>query len=447
MKLMNHMIIVDVDDEKKLLINSLNGLIDQVSVTACEVIEKWKGLEEITPEGELEEALYESLLSRGYLVKNQEEEQAKRDEVVKVLREKHMEWQSNPKRAVFVMTYNCNFRCSYCFEGESVLRKEIITTEQIDAALELIGDGLESIILFGGEPLLPENRASLQHLISKTADKTFGMYTNGYHLLDFFDILSKLKFDSLIVTLDGDEHTHNSRRFLADGSPTFDRIVLGIEKFLENGTPIIVRINVDTSNLEESNSLRNNLMNKFDQYGDLLAFEISPMLSASNKEKSDAITKMYSVDLEHSYEERKRRNRTLGGHQKILGVFTGGAKRLRPAYSFCNAHVNTMAFDPYGNIYSCLVAVDKEKLAVGTYYPKVSFKENSMYNRNIETISECSECVYALLCGGGCAMALPPGDGICRPACAATHEEIHTLLPRFFQMEQEKKAAKTKAYS
>ena len=442
MKLIKHLIVVDVDNEKKLLVNSLNGVIDQVSSSVCEIIDNWKSLEEIEPQGDLEKAFFDALLSRGYLVENYDEELKKREKILSVLREDHKEWQKNPKRAIFVMTYNCNFRCPYCFEGESVLKKEIINPEQIDVALSMYGDNLESILLFGGEPLMPENRPSLEYLISKTSGKVFSMFTNGYYLLEFFDILHELTFESITVTLDGDEEAHNSRRFLAGGGPTFHKILQGIERYLEGGIKIVIRINMDASNFDKGNALRDKLLDKFSKFGDLLCFEIGPMLGAPKEERMDITTELYRADLEYSYEERAKRNVGATGHKRLLSVFTSGAKQLQPSYSFCSAHVNTMAFDPYGNIYSCLVAVNKEELAVGTYYPEISFKENSMYTRNIETIPECKECIYALLCGGGCAMALPPGEGICRPACAGTREQVHTLLPRFFQMEQESRNGK-----
>lgn len=81
------------------------------------------------------------------------------------------------------MTYNCNFRCPYCFEAANDNPNEAyINEEHIDAALEIAGKDLVHIGLFGGEPLLPKNRKSIEYLISKDPDKKYSIITNGYYL-------------------------------------------------------------------------------------------------------------------------------------------------------------------------------------------------------------------------------------------------------------------------
>jgi len=66
----------------------------------------------------------------------------------------------------------------------------------------------------------------------------WGTIANGYYLLEYFEILSKLKFTSITVTLDVESETHNKRRCLDDVSPTYDEILLGMDKYLGNGMPI-----------------------------------------------------------------------------------------------------------------------------------------------------------------------------------------------------------------
>jgi len=308
---------------------------------------------------------------------------------------------------------------------------------QIDAALDVAGSSLESICLFGGEPLLPETKTSLEYLVSKAPDVSYGMYTNGYYLLDFFDILSKVKIDRIIVTLDGEKHTHDNRRFTADGSPTFDKIMQGIEKYLGNKIPIHIRFNVDKGNFDECNRLKNSLSSLFNKHLEFLSFEVAPMLSSTTDEKTDLTAKIYHSDIEYSTEERMRRSRLLEG-SSILGVFAGATDQLKPTYCFCDAHMKAIAFDPYGQMYSCLVSVGMERFSVGTYYPTINFKEDSLYNRNIETIPECRECIYALVCGGGCAMPLANSESLLRPVCSRTHDKIHEILPRLYRLEQAK---------
>jgi len=430
------MIIVDIEDNKKLIINSLNGLIDQVNSRVCDIIYKWQDIEEINPEGELETALYSSLESRGYLVSSFEEEMIEKDKVIRNLREINYKQKQSCKHITFIMTYNCNFRCPYCFEGENVIKKEIIKPEQIDAALELAKDSLETVGLFGGEPLLPANRLSLEYLISKTSDKTFAIITNGYYLLEFFDLLSPLNFSYIMVTLDGSEDTHNSRRYLANGEPTFQKIMLGIEKYLSNGIPIRIRMNIGKGGWEEGNQLKSGLLERFFEFKDLLTFEISSMFGDSAQDRADVTTELYKNDSVYSDEEKRQRNTLTGRFSPIVNVMTVGSK-LSPVYSFCNAHSNLFLVDPYGWIYTCLVAVGNENLAVGKYCPKIEFKANSIYNRNIETIPGCRECKYSLLCGGGCPLGLKSYEDVCKPECFSIRNQIYNIMPRIYQINQE----------
>jgi len=57
-------------------------------------------------------------------------------------------------------------------------------------------------------------------------------------LEEFIDLLKKIKIGYIMVTLDGDESNHNSNQYLANGNPTYQKIISGIKKCLENNIPI-----------------------------------------------------------------------------------------------------------------------------------------------------------------------------------------------------------------
>ncbi|MCL2362313.1 MAG: SPASM domain-containing protein, partial [Defluviitaleaceae bacterium] len=102
---------------------------------------------------------------------------------------------------------------------------------------------------------------------------------------------------------------------------------------------------------------------------------------------------------------------------------------MNPIYTHCYASENNLTFDPYGNMYSCLASVGGEELMIGTYYPSVYFKENSIFNRNLDNIPGCKECEYSLLCAGGCPVALPDYSDVFVPSCGNVKSRIHILLP------------------
>jgi len=438
MKLIKHIIFVDVDEDRKLIINSLNGLMDEIDIPIFETLLKWQKADEIVANNPLESELYNNLETRGYLVESDEEEFSRKNEILDALREHHAKDRMHCKYMTFIMTYDCNFRCDYCFEGDAYVKKEVMTPDLIDAALHLAGDDLESICLFGGEPLLPQTRPALEHLVSKMPKKSYSIITNGYYLEEYLDLLSTIRIEHITVTLDGEEETHNSKRFLENGGFTYQKIMAGISKCLASGIPIRIRVNAANDSLDEGIALQNRLEKHFAEYKDFLAFEMAPMLGYSDTQKAEMISKMFCSSIQYDNEERMRRNRMFSAMSPIINSVTSGVP-MRPLYSFCYAHENKITVDPYGNIFTCLVTVGKDELAAGKYYPTVEYKENSIFNRNIDKVPECQKCKYSLLCGGGCPVRLPDYSDYFKPVCASIKSQIHEMLPLLYKAEREYK--------
>lgn len=60
------------------------------------------------------------------------------------------------------------------------------------------------------------------------------MVTNGYLLTDDkARMLRELGIRHLQITLDGSKKTHDSRRFLLGGKPTYDTIINNLENLLK----------------------------------------------------------------------------------------------------------------------------------------------------------------------------------------------------------------------
>jgi len=451
MRLIKHTIFVELGDCKKLMINSLNGAIDKIDDDTFKIISRWKGCEEIIPNCEAEVALFDNLKSRGYLVQSYNEELEKKNKILQALRGRHDKSKINNGNIMFIMTYDCNFRCSYCFESTEISEDvascgqnsskardkiSVMTPKLIDAAFELAGSDLKSVGLFGGEPLLPKTRSAIEYIASKAHNKSFNIITNGYYLEEFIDILSGLTISQIMVTLDGMEETHNLRRYLGNGKPTYNKIMAGIKLCLKNNIAICIRMNLDKSNCDEAKILKSQLIDEFSDYKDLLSFELSPMIGASYDERNQMFAGFYSEEGKFPAEEMQRNNRMLGKFTPIVNAITAGANP-RPVYSFCYAHDNGLLVDPLGNIFPCLLAVGIDDLAIGKYYPEIDFYEKSIRHRNIETIPECRDCVYSLLCGGGCPVAFSDYKNLFRPECFSIKNDIHNNLPAFF-LEKEK---------
>ena len=319
MRLIKHIIFTKLEDGKYLMINSLNGLIDKVNTDIYTLINGWMPCDEIIPSTEIEEELLNSLKTRGYIVSCAQEELEQKEAILSKLRKNHAEDKMKCKMIVLVLTYDCNFRCPYCFESGNV-SKGTMTISHIDAVLEAAGDSCEDIVLFGGEPLLIENKDLIEYIFKKEADKTFSAYTNGYYLEEFCESLSMVKIGHITVTLDGSEKAHDCRRFLSNGGGTFKKIMRGIAKCLKNGIKINIRMNVDESNVDDCNTLRTSLMNEFSEYNDFLSFELASMLSTAYKDRVGMTTSLFKDDKDLTVEKRVQRNKLIASFSPVTNV-------------------------------------------------------------------------------------------------------------------------------
>lgn len=427
MKLIKNLVCTKIDDHF-LLINSLNGLMDIIDQGTLELLQKWSKLESIHADTLEENEIFQHLNSRGYFCTDHAQEQQQKDHIIQLLRDASQKKSNAIHGLTFVMTYDCNFRCPYCFEGvDDKARGIYINEAQIDAALKLAGDSLLHIGLFGGEPLLPRNRNIIKYLFQKAPDKSYDLITNGFYLDQYIDLLSKVTVTYVMITLDGKKSTHDKKRFLANGAPSYDKILENIQKALENRIPIRIRMNIDKETMGESLELRDMLLCQFKDYSDLLSFEISPLFEIKWPERNQMFSTLSKVDS--TLGKPGEENVLLSRFSPVVNSVVNG-KHLHPVYSYCLGHQSSYIVDPNGLIYACLVAVGKKEYAVGTYYPTVRFFENSVKCRNIETIKKCRDCAYSLLCGGGCPLKLDNPRDIYQPECGSIMNDIHVLVPQ-----------------
>ncbi|MDY3122450.1 radical SAM protein [Suipraeoptans intestinalis] len=149
--------------------------------------------------------------------------------------------QSHLTTLVLQITQQCNFRCSYCIYGGNYFTREHsnekmtwdLAKSAVDFYISHSFDEQEaSISFYGGEPLLEFNLITQIVLYAEKRLKhkllSFSMTTNGFlldkHILDF---LVSHNF-RIMISLDGDESTHNANRKLKGGQNTFTKVYTNI---------------------------------------------------------------------------------------------------------------------------------------------------------------------------------------------------------------------------
>ncbi len=141
---------------------------------------------------------------------------------------------TNRLHLVVHTTKACNFRCSYCYMD---FEPEMMRPQIQQGVVNYIRKTIQKfksvrISWFGGEPLLGmnviENISKPVIDICRSQKKPYSslITTNGYNLTpENIEKLISYHITHIAVTIDGNKELHDSQRPLADGSPTFERIV------------------------------------------------------------------------------------------------------------------------------------------------------------------------------------------------------------------------------
>ncbi|WP_244978064.1 radical SAM protein [Bacteroides reticulotermitis] len=268
-----------------------------------------------------------------------------------------------------------------------------------------------TIDLFGGEPLLKENKDRIKYIIKKGKERgfKFSATSNGYDLVYYEELLSTDAIGVVQVTIDGSKYVHDSRRVHVTEIGSFDVIINNIEMSLRKGISIIVRINIDNTNVGEVVKLDKYFREKgfylydsFMVYAAYLGGEVNFNPETYNNEISLSGTYDDFFEVFKNKDHKVKHNYTL--YNRLYNAIE--SKKSIPLSScHCDSHYSNYVFDPLGNIYTCLELVGKKEHSIGTYNrADLKWNENAArwQERNISSIAGCNRCKYTLLCGGGC---------------------------------------------
>jgi uncharacterized protein len=302
-------------------------------------------------------------------------------------------------------TLMCNFRCPYCFEqnhqnqtvmSENTINRLIFFIKKHKSAKELY------ITWYGGEPTLAFN---VIHAITKKIkelDIAFsgaGLVTNAY-LLDKSKInkLNELKITNIQITIDGPEYLHDSRRVLANGKPTYQKIINNIEELMNSSYKgsCNIRVNLDKNNLSGFFDLREDLSSRFkgkkiSVYGGLV--------DTSQGHKYDHSCNLCAKEWKEF---------TIAQYRHLSDTSSEGIYPLNNVFNICSANsISSFVIGPEGEIYKCWEDVGKNEMIVGSIHED-EFIVNSdlvtLYSMGTDPYLQptCLDCKVLPICGGGC---------------------------------------------
>ena len=444
-----------------LFVNGLYSAIDVVEKKFAEQIQAAKF-------DEIPLTLKERLALRGHITRKSEAEEIADMKMLSRIFKKTLGRVSIVIR--IMPTYDCNFRCPYCYEQHRLKRgqawlKHTMSDEMIEAIFSAVkkyksrGYGIASFGFYGGEPFLKENLPVVRKIAEHCRDLDIKMsaITNGYDLDAFLDILTEFDFEHLQLTVDGVGELNNRRRIHKHGGDTYERILANMELALERGIDIELRVNVGIENLhgikdliddlkargfidkenarlQEENQLRQSDpkaktgRGKFHYYFKATDNDNHPERNISEESIIDELVKA-GMSLEDAFNHQSQ---YFFSYSRLTGLFQ---KKSFAGFdpSFCGAQNGMFIIDPFGRLYSCLDFVDKDDMEVGSVDIKsgrfvTNFDLIRWQTRTADVLEKCQSCPYCFICRGGCAGRAMVLNGSWRREYCGENKEIFNFI-------------------
>ncbi len=350
---------------------------------------------------------------------------------------------------VILPTYDCNFRCPYCFERHRLTRGQEwlgheMKPEMVEAVFSALkaqkakGHRIDGMTLYGGEPLLEENKATVRNICehAREMELSIDAVTNGYDLDKYIDLMEEFDIKKLQVTVDGVGEMNDRRRMHRDGVPTYERILKNIALALDHGIDISLRVNVNGENIgslgalvedlsvrglvetpkeertkilrEEKKTRKAGIQKKqrkgfFSYYFKAVTEDKDSPTLVKERMVLDAIIAAGKTPME-AIERQSQFNQLLQG----MNAMMEGKGYPFFSMSFCGAENGMLVIAPDGMLYSCWDIVAMEDEAIGFTDEETgrffyTFAKAQWRLRTSDRMESCRTCPYILICRGGCA--------------------------------------------
>lgn len=295
-------------------------------------------------------------------------------------------------------TLGCNFGCSYCFEGNHDTAPRM-TDDVEDAIVSYIKrhELAKSIHVtwFGGEPFLEFQRICTLTCKMKGLGLAYhaSAVTNGYLLTEVVvKELQNLSIKMVQITIDGMKDTHDRRRCLKGGQPTFDKIMENVSLLAEfaPNTRVNVRVNIDKSNEDDFMELYS--------FVNGLHLKNVVVYPAFVKDYSENNSYTCALDMEAQYSFLKNVYDKYG-----LALLKFYPNKIRRECSVRN--MNTAVIGPDGELYKCWCDVGKPDKVYGSVFGNVKNEKILLdYLMGADPFEDpkCKDCLLLPVCSGGC---------------------------------------------
>ena len=317
---------------------------------------------------------------------------------------------------VIVTSFHCNYACQYCYQEPSKGMKDRLLPEDVPSILSFWKQYSEryaiplrfgEISIVGGEPLLEENRCTIQAVSDLWPDSPLMFTTNGANLPAYADFLLSRRVH-VRVSLDGTKETHYSRRKTVDPF-AYDRAIDGIRLLLQYEKDITILTVFSPAHLPDYPRF-------FDLLEDL-GWLHTPHLKVAFLPEIGCGSDDISLDsIRENLEAFQLLRRTdpravhVNAWKLLPGSLAFACALYRSDAGFYNPyrcaflHNSSYSFFPDGSVRGCLL-MQSDSDCIGHFLPEVSINEayiQRLSERRVDRLENCKECPQRVLCLGGC---------------------------------------------
>lgn len=306
-----------------------------------------------------------------------------------------------PNTVIWECTLRCNLDCRHCGAPKNSNLKELQKQEIIDLIAELAKKGTKRFLITGGEPLLRNDLFEILAEAKKVGLRT-GISTNGFFVDERIAGKSAELVDSIQVSVDGINETHNAIR---GNAFSFEKAVNSIKLFKKAGVKQVCLSSVITPlNFSQLNELYT------------LASEISDVWRVSTvmpigKAAIDADLFLSKEKLRELliFLKEKSKNKFpifIGENLGFLGEFD--AALHKNDFFYCGAGIVSCCIGADGKVRGCPELPSTKEFIQGDLVEK-SFSE--IWSNGFQEYREekpqnldkyCLNCKDWVLCRGGC---------------------------------------------
>lgn len=322
------------------------------------------------------------------------------------------------KRLVIHLANGCNLRCLYCYANGGVYHSNtaFIENRTIDRIFEIFYgqfDFIESIQLFGGEPLL--NMDAIEYVCKKIEricegkerKTNIGLVTNGTLINDrFIDLVNQYNLQ-VTISYDGNEIVNDMLRIDTNNNGT-SKLILEKARLLKEktGQPNTIEVTYTQYHYDNNVSLIDIVKHIYNHLG-TIGIHCVP---AGGKDDLPFILEKYDPFIQgvnDTYEANKEEPEKKYSYSFVQRITNGIATRSTGSRSICDAGNGTISVSVDGTIYPCFMFTDMEEYKLGNVYDAEPLKSKEMFKVlnefrkvNRKNSEECDKCFARNLCTG-----------------------------------------------